>query len=401
MCAAHIRIYSISLAACAVTAIWALSAPAADANQQNVGTQNAYQPVTASAVRLQVSGTSDRISLDAERADVQSVIKAVLKQSGKQFAPDSSVTGQVTLLLTDQPLQVALRVICDGSYLRYSVSPTGIYHFSRDDDAVKKAFTRLAQLNAELRGQLRSLGFDMPAEEQFGASRLRVPTGAALDSTAKSLPRDEVKKDAQADRSLQTGAAKPLGDSLLAPESIVSAGSRRSAPAPGGAFKKEALSGNANIHAYLVPQGEVSQFLNQAGSGTLGGLQDLNYLAKQNGFVWFNISEEKPEPVASVLQLFSRQSNVPILVDQSIPNSLKFRVWGSLSARHLPEALNVLAPTAHLQWRWIGNTIFVVPAPSFQVFFGDLGNYRSQYPAPSRGETGGQGAPAGRRGGSD
>ena len=166
-------------------------------------------------------------------------------------------------------------------------------------------------------------------------------------------------------------------------------------------MKKDAISPNGNIHLYLVPQGQTAQYGNQAVRAGIQAPQDFNSIVRQNGFVGFNIPEEKPEPVASVLQLFSQQSNVPILLDQSIPNSLKFRVWGSLSPRQLPEALNVLAPTAHLQWRWIGNTVFVVPAPNFLVTLGEAGTFRSQYPPSPQGEANGQSEAKGRRGGSD
>jgi len=50
--------------------------------------------------------------------------------------------------------------------------------------------------------------------------------------------------------------------------------------------------------------------------------------------------------------------------DQSIPSSLKFRVWGNLSPRQLPEALNVLAPTLSAV-ALIGNMVFVVARAEF------------------------------------
>lgn len=375
------------------------AAVAQAAPQKGANQQQAYQLIIAPPVRLQVSGAGDRLTVDAERADVQSTLRAVLKQAGRQFVPDATVTGQVTLLLTEQPLETVLKAVCASCYLKYSQTPSGIYSFSRDDEAVRKAFSQLGQLNAGLREQLRAMGLDVPADEQLGASRFRSQSfgaggfGGAIDRSV----RDAAKQDVDKDRNLLNGAPKGASSPLRNSEPIGNEAARKP-DTSSAAAKKEAVIGN-NFHAYLIPQSEAGRFLNQSGRTALGVQQDFGAFARQNGFVWFNIPEEKPEPVASVLQLFSQQSNVPILVDQSIPNSLKFRVWGSLSPRQLPEALNVLAPTAHLQWRWIGNSIFVVPAPSFSVSFGDQGSNRSQYPAPARGETN---APAGTgRGGSE
>ena len=371
----------------------ALAAPVRADCQATSPSQNAYA-APASSARLQVGGSRDSLSLDAERADVQATLRALLKQAGRQFAPEASVTGQVTLLLTDQPLETVLRAVCDACYLKYTETPTGIYKFSRDDEAVKKAFSQLSGLNVQLRFQLRAMGLDLPADEQLAASRFRSLAGAGAggngDATAASV--DRLSTGTLAERG---APGKPTG--AAGPQAAPGAGARRSV-SPDSGLKREGSIGGANIHAYLVPQGSNNQLSVQGG---LAGGQAYGAFVRQNGFVWFNIPEEKPEPVAAVLQLFSQQANVPILVDQSIPNSLRFRVWGSLSPRQLPEALNVLAPTAHLQWRWIGGSIFVVPAPNFIISFGDQAPTRNAYPAPARGEAGPTGDTKSRRGGSD
>jgi hypothetical protein len=365
---------------------------AAGADQNTVNNQSAYQTPLSAGARLQVSGAPNSISIDVERSDVQSALKSVLKQAGKQFVPDATVTGQVTLLLTDQPLDTVLKAICDACYLKYTRDPSGIYRFTRDEAAIKRAFTQLKELNSQLRAQLRAQGLDVPSDDQIVNIRRRDNFALGAEP-ADSRPLDRSASDAA-----KSGVNGPRGGpgetpgSAAAQSSEAGRGAGRQAAPPaggaGGALKKDAQSRINNIHTDFIAQGDVSQFLGQNGrSGLLNNQAQYGAIVRQNNFVWFNIPEEKPEPVAAVLQLFSQQSNVPILVDQSIPSSLKFRVWGNLSPRQLPEALNVLAPTAHLQWRWIGNMVFVVPAPNFQVSFGDQGALRSVYPAPSRGES--------------
>jgi hypothetical protein len=306
----------------------------------------------------------------------------------------------VTLLLADQPLDTILKAICDACYLKYTHDAAGVYRFTRDEAAIKKAFTQLKDLNAQLKGQLRAMGLDVPSDDLSVTIRRRDnPASNSESIDNRAADRNTVDAAKSGVNGPRGGAADaPASAGAPSPESVRGA-ARPAQPAPGvgGASpKKDVQSRVNNIHTDFIPQGDVSQFLGN-GRAALSAQTPYGSLVRQNGFVWFNIPEEKPEPVASVLQLFSQQSNVPILVDQSIPSSLKFRVWGSLSPRQLPEALNVLAPTAHLQWRWIGNMVFVVPAPNFQVYFGDAGAQRSAYPAPSRAES--QSGEAQKRGG--
>src|ERR1044071_2868149 len=104
--------------ACLATVALGLAVTSAGASEQN--TASPQGPYQSAPVRLQVAGTRDKLTVDAERADVQSTLRAVLKQAGKQFAPDANATGTVTLLLTDQPLDTVLRAVCDQCYLRFS-----------------------------------------------------------------------------------------------------------------------------------------------------------------------------------------------------------------------------------------------------------------------------------------
>ena len=157
-----------------VFALLAGSIGATGATEQSAANpQSTYQPPISQTTRLQITGSGNSLTLDVERADVQGTLKAVLKQAGKQFAPDASVTGTVTLLLTDQPLEAVLRAVCDQCYLQYRADATGVYRFTRDDEAIKRAFSQLKQLNTQLRGQLRSMGLDVPSEEIVARSRMR------------------------------------------------------------------------------------------------------------------------------------------------------------------------------------------------------------------------------------
>jgi len=377
--------FRIAAVLCCAAALLAGPIRCVSAAEQNAAaTQSPYQSAIAPTARLQVSGAGESITLDVERADVQTTLKSVLKQAGKQFAPDATVTGQVTLLLTNQPLETVLRAICDSCYLRYTKTSAGIYRFSRDDEAVRKAFTNLKQLNTALRAQLRALGLDVPPEDRFGVQLRGEPAGGAAGFGGGAAARRDSERDyGNAQRKAEGAPSGPASGNTV-PEA---SGAPKSAGAA-GALKKDAQNRIANIHTDFLAQADTNQILSSGARTGVQNQQSFGMMLRQNGFVWFNIPEEKPEPVATVLQLFSQQSNTPILLDQSIPNSLKFRVWGSLSPRQLPEALNVLAPTAHLQWRWIGNSVFVVPAPNFQVYFGEQGTLRNAYPAPQRGDTG-------------
>ena len=336
----------------------------ADTNQNSNNT--AYQAPLQVASKLQVTGTAERLSIDAEHADVQSVLKAVLKQAGKQFQPDGAVTGQVTLLLTDQPLDTLLRGICGQTFLRFRRDPAdGIYRFTRDDEAIKTAFVRLNALNSVLRMQLRDMGLDVPEDGRFGIDAKTSAESPAGDVGAK---KDLGVGPAAAGLSKRNRTALGYGGGLAQR----TAGKGRSND---GSLAGDA-NGLAQIHSNFAVQSMVDQLGGTARSLALQNqnVQEYEAFLRRNSLVGFNISAEKPAPVADVLTQFSQQANVPVLVDQSVPNSLRFRIWGTLSPRPLGEALNILAPVARLQWRWIGNTVFVFPTPDFQVLFGDPTN---------------------------
>ena len=98
---------------------------------------------------------------------------------------------------------------------------------------------------------------------------------------------------------------------------------------------------------------------------------DLQQFLLTNNFVTFSIARDKPEPVYSVLQNLGQQAKVNILIDPQVPGGSKFTIRGTLSPRPLTEALNILAPYARLEWRWVGSTIFISTTPDFQLFYGE------------------------------
>ncbi len=83
-----------------------------------------------------------------------------------------------------------------------------------------------------------------------------------------------------------------------------------------------------------------------------------------------------------MLQQFSRQADVPILIDPALRKENMLKFYGNI-VRPLPEALNLLLPAAHLEWRTINNTIFVTQAPDFRIFYGLAITPRVTYP-PNR-----------------
>jgi len=104
----------------------------------------------------------------------------------------------------------------------------------------------------------------------------------------------------------------------------------------------------------------------------------------QNSLVAIN-TQGTAVPVTEVLAELQRQSNVQILVDPQVPRGPKFRMRLALTPLSLPETLNLMCPALHLNWRWIGNTIYITPTPDFEVFWGDSNAPRIIY---------GYGAPA-------
>lgn len=333
------------------------------------------------AFRLNVSGTKSSISIDAERADVVSTLRAVLKQANQQFVHTAGVTGQVTLVLQNQPLEVVLMAICEPNFLTYSKGSDGIYRFTRDDKAIRQAFASLQSLNQEFRAQLLRLGLQdnyfkensTPqnyfatgrANPDFGVNRNSGTSNLLADS---ALPPSRSSKMEEKTNDLQRRSPQKPGIPSAPPKKMDSALMQRgTTPKTNAAQIPTKYLSPEQVSRILGSQ----QKLSKQPDGSVLRNENYTLYLRSNNLVSFNIPVEKPEPVANVLQLLGEQANTTILIDPSIPNSLRFRIWGVVSPRLLPEALNIVAPAAKLQWRWIGNTVFVTPLPEISVYLND------------------------------
>jgi hypothetical protein len=374
----------------AALAVSGLAVPGA-AKEKGMEEAAGTNQAAASPSKLQVTGTVERFTVDADHADVQSLLKAIFDQAKKQFNPGHNVTGQVTLRLTDQPLDKVLNAVCEQMFLRYHPDKTdGIYRFEQDDAAIKAAFIRLNTLNAQLRQQLRDMGLDVPGDEQlsitpgaiggFGGGGV-ARNGAALGNGA----RGGAGTQSPAQGSAVTG--QPGGQNGIRERYD---GDQRSAAKAGlggvdsarvdtkgaqgplgsqGPAKRD--SGHATrLQGDYVNPADALQMLNGA-NGRPFNADAYQQFLKQNNFVAYNTNSQEI-PIADMLQQLGQQAGVQILIDPSVPRGRAFRIDLVLTPRPLPEALNILTRSALLEWRWIGNRIFVTTTPSFKIFYGNM-----------------------------
>ena len=350
----------ITLAALsALLGLCGLSGSAARADSPQYPALNNSAP----AATLQVTGTATRFSVAANHADIQDALKTVFDQAGKQFLLDANITGQITLRLSDQPLNVVLDALCRQAFLRYRTdAATGITSFERDDAALRSAFTRLRSLDAALRDQMRLLGLSLPSESAFG-----MQAGGRGGAYGNS----------------QNGANGQSGNDLRnGLDEAMRAARRNSTPGtPEAPALKDGTGQAAGRVLQVTPLGPAAAAPGAVENAALdtNGVADIQQFLQANNFVSFHVPADKPEPVYDILQSLAQQAKVTMRIDPDVPSGSKFRLRGSLSPRPLPEALNILAPYARLEWRWVGNTIFVQTAPDFALFFGEEKEPRARY----------------------
>ncbi len=332
-------------------------------SQSQYGGQ-AFSPAASPASSLRVTGTTKRFTVIADRSDVRDTIKTIFDQAERQFTLDNNVVGQVTLRLQDQPLSTALSAICRQAFLKYSTHPTtNITFFERDDAAVREAFLRLRLLDARLRDQMRLMGLSLPPETTAfllqnpivsnGFNAANAPGLAGPAGPAGPPGSSDTKAEPKRNRS---SLAFPRAPSIYQEGVAPGAGRMKSSPAEEG------------YDASLSRNGD--------GAGSESQLQEV---MRQNRFVTFRVPTDKPAPVIDVLKDLGAQASVPILIDPGVPNGKKFTIRGSMSPRPLSDALNLLAPYARLEWKWVGDSIFVTTSPDFEVMFGETGGGTNAY----------------------
>lgn len=307
---------------------------ATDAQQNQLQlAQNGAQGYQKPVGTLQVTGTIEKFTISANRADVLDALKLVFEQAEKQFTPVGNISGTVTLRLTDQPLVTTLDAICKQTLLRFRFDAnSGIFFIERNDAAVRDAIQKLRQLDAELRNQLRLLGLNLPNEANFGLMQ----NNTAFNATGR-------------------GGGAGFGGAVKVVPNVNNA-------LPENGVKSQGVApSNLGLRAKA------------AEDGLPAGVGRDNYyeLLKQNRYVYF-AAKDKPTPVYDILQQFGQQAGVPVLIDPGVPKGSKFVLRGTLSPRPLTDALNLLAPYARLEWRWLGDSVFVTATPEFELLLQDV-----------------------------
>ncbi len=317
---------------------------------------------TVPASKLQVTGTSEKFTVDADNADVQSLLKAVFDQAKEQFTADNSAVGHVTMRLTEQSLSTVLDAICKQLLLKNHKNEKGIYLFEQDFEATKAAISRLRDLDALMRQQLRTFGLDLPEDLALAARQPSVVDAPKANGQAGFA------QTGPASGLFGGGAAGAQGPSGRAIAKSADAPKMRRQPAPGPpgtAAERSAAGGRFN---YLTDSDLAEIFAIDPQSNSLLNPNSYRQFIQQNGLVFINTGHEKT-PVAEVLEEMGRQSNTRIIVDPSVPTGPKFNMLGYITPRTLPEALNVLTQSTRLNWRWMGSQIYVNALPDFQLFY--------------------------------
>ena len=203
----HTRNSAIIIGAATLMLFGAMAAHADSDTSETLQSAGAAQAPS----RLQVTGSRLQFSIEADHADIQSALKAIFAQAGKQFDLDYTVAGQLTLRLDNQPLDTVLASISRQMFIKYHLdSGTGIYHFEADTDAEKAAFTHLDTVNALLRQQLRALGVDLPGDSQLDGLLARSLGGAAGQSQNRTVLGAEAIAPQAASKSWKTEGATML-----------------------------------------------------------------------------------------------------------------------------------------------------------------------------------------------
>jgi len=358
-------------------------APLPAQNQvQLVGQNNVQQ--SAVPATLQITGTAQVFSLVVGRADVQDVLKLVFDQGQKQFTLDAGITGQITLRLVNQPLKTVLDSICRQTFLKYQMQ-NGVFVFSRDEDAVRRAILQVRALNTQLRDQLRLMGLDVPpeanfyaqngvrggnAQGSFGGGAFSNPAGGNYNFRRLQTPPGMTAQDLL---NLQKKAGQQRGQmgrnggvTAKKADPPVSQGGRDNAK-PDAATQREGETPNALGN------------LSDAPANSLAPNEAYTRFFQENGLYAVN-TQQAHVPVIDILTELGRQSGVTVLLDPELPKDGRFRMKGKTPPRTFEETLNLIALSSRLEWRRAGNTVIISPTPEFELFFGAEAQPRLVYP---------------------
>lgn len=387
-------LYKSFLVGIGLTLIGAVNPCRADETTQTTAPPGDQTPAPPTAT-LHVTGTPTEFTIGADHADVQSMIKLIFDQAGKQFFLDNDVTGQVTLRLEAQPLRTVLEAVCKQTFLRYQVNLAGVYLFQRDDVAIQNFVARHDFLNRLLLQQLRLMGLDVPNSllngqapgfngnlgggfGGGGGTMNFVPQISQLytpaDLVRKTLKiqqqptADAVRRESHPQAGVAGGRAADSGSKSVSPEDRSPSAPGKAAPPSPGPQGPPGPTGNATNA--LEGGGQ-----NQAPVDTRVSVQE--------GLIAIRIPKSQPEPITGLLQELSRQTNVPILIDRLVPSGAKFSFSGNLTTRTLPETLDLLGTAARLKWFWVNNnSIFVTTTPDFSIWVNSADTPRATVGGP-------------------
>lgn len=307
-----------SINACSLALLAAVALTTAAGAAAAAGGQVAVQMPPRAASTLQVAGSAGSITVFADHADVLSALKLIFAQAHAQFIPDADVSGTITLRLAAQPLARVLDAVSHEAVLKWDVDPAGVYHIHRDQQAMAALFARIrfqASAAQEAIQVLQTMGYSLGGTAAVRPFYFAPATGGLMGMGGGA------------------GAAAPPGAGPAANAS------RRAAPGPAQA-----------LDAAVAPT-------------------SVESLLQRSGLVRIDVPAQQPQPVVDVLRNIASQAGVPLVVDPAMPRDLSFRFSGHM-VKPLPEALNLLAEAAHLEWRDLNGVLFVTTQPDFKVALG-------------------------------
>ncbi|MDE2126443.1 MAG: hypothetical protein KGJ62_07625 [Armatimonadetes bacterium] len=270
---------------------------------------------------LEISSSGSLYSVHAEHAVIATVISQLFGLAHQQFVLGPHVGGDVTLRLVKQPLLTVLNAICSAAMLKYQETGTGTARritILVDESAVHAFAVSMARISADRQSQLTALQLSL------AAPRIMAPGGAA----SRGL---------------------------------------RNSPAPLGGFGGASTAPINGLAQAKVVQKVAELPINRFA----GGLP--------NREVSIQVPAAHPMPMTDVLRSLTDQAGVGLVLDKTVPTGERFRFVGSIPSRTLEQALNLLAPLAHLEWYWTGSAIYISTTPNFAIYYGSSKQPKVQF----------------------